>query len=206
MTVSNLTSRTSAVGTGAAQTVTFAFPITANAEIVVYTRVTDPLVGAPSPLSEAEEAALLATDGDEATLAEGTHYSVTISGEAGGSITTLSPYVAASKTVYIVRATTQTQDLDLAQGGAFGPAAIEAALDRMAKSIIDIRGQLSRCLSLSVTDDADSGVMLPSAPQRANMSLGFGSDGGVSVVAGVVPTDVTVGAFGSDVVGASTAD
>ena len=96
MTVSDQTNRISAVGTGAEQTVSFTFPIVSNDDITVTKRVT--------------------ATGVETTLAETTDYTVVNNGESGGSITTVSPFVASSAEIHIVRATPKTQILDLVQG------------------------------------------------------------------------------------------
>jgi len=68
MTVSNVTRRTSVVGTNAiGQEISFSFPINTSADLVVMTRVI--------------------STGVEATLAETTNYTVNISGDGGGIVT-----------------------------------------------------------------------------------------------------------------------
>jgi hypothetical protein len=99
MTVANQTNRTSVTGTGAEQEIPFTFPITATSDLVVYKRLT--------------------STGVETQLAETTDYTVSITGDTGGTVTTVTPFIAATYTIHVIRATPYTQALDLASGGSF---------------------------------------------------------------------------------------
>ncbi len=133
MTVSVTSARTDAVtGTAAAQTIPFTFPITANSDIQVVTT-------------------LIASPYTQATLSETTHYTVSNLGEAGGSITTVTPFVAATKTVQIIRVTPQTQALDLTAGGTFDAESVEDAFDKLTRMLIELKERLD----VHLVDEAD---------------------------------------------------
>ena len=97
MTVANQTNRTSAVGSGGTgQDVPFSFPITNTSDLIVYKRVT--------------------ATGVQTALAETTNYTVEISGDIGGTLTTVTA-IETTEEIHLVRATPSTQSLDLEQGG-----------------------------------------------------------------------------------------
>jgi len=124
MTVSDTTARTTAVtGTGAAQTIPFTFPITADSDISVVTT-------------------LIASPYTQATLTETTHYTVSNLGEAGGSITTVTPFVASTKTVQIIRSSPKTQTVDLTAGGSFDAETIEDAFDKLTRLLIELEDRI----------------------------------------------------------------
>jgi hypothetical protein len=172
MTVANQTARTSAVGTNTAgQVVPFTFPINASGDITVKTRVT--------------------ATGVEATLTETTDYTVTISGDTGGSIELVSA-LAVSSEVFIIRNTPRTQALDLAQGGTFNAEALEEAFDKLCREVNDLKDQVDRCLHAPDTDVTTLSMELANTVDRASNYLAFDASGEPTVVSSVAPATATI--------------
>ncbi len=171
MTVSNLTNRTSAVGTGAAQTVPFSFPILVNSDITVIARVT--------------------ATGVETALSETTHYTVTNNGESGGSITTVTPFVASTSQVHIIRNTPLTQTLDLTQGGSFNAENIEDTFDKSRKLDIENFNSIDRVIKFPDTDPTSAIADLPSSIDRKGKFLSFDSSTGAPTASSATDTSTT---------------
>lgn len=169
MTVSNTSARTSAVGTGAEQTVPFSFPISDNSDITVIQRV-------------------IAT-GEETTLAETTNYTVVNNGDDGGSITTVSPYVASTAQIHIIRETEGTQTLDLVQGGSFNAENVEDALDKNTRLINENADLIGRVLRFPDADPATAVTPIDNSIDRKGNYLFFDSSTGAPTVA--ITTDAT---------------
>jgi hypothetical protein len=174
VTVSNTSSKTDPVtGTGAEQVLSFDFPITESGDIVVKTRVT--------------------ATGVEATLTETTHYTVDVDNQ---TITTVTPYVAATKTITIERLTSPTQEMDLTNGGAFNAEDFEAELDKLTKMIIEDRTAIGQSLRFQDTDEI---AVLPALQDRAQCWLYFDTDGSPtaaplpSALTGTTPTITALG-------------
>jgi hypothetical protein len=177
MTVSNESSRTSAVGTNTAgQEIPFTFPISDTGEIVVKTRVT--------------------ATGVEATFTETTDYTVSLidSGESGGTVTLVSALAITSE-CHIYRDTDKTQTLDLTQGGAFSAENIEDALDRLCKLIINNADAISRCVRAPSTDSTSLDMELDNSVDRASQYFSFTATGEPTYVASVAPATATITAF-----------
>ena len=185
MTVSNETNRTSAVGTGAEQIVPFTFPITKNSDIVVTSRVI--------------------STGVETLLSETTDYTVDNNGSSGGSITTVTPFVASTSQVHVVRDTPNTQLLDLVQGGEFSAERVESALDKNAKLTIENVDGLDRTLKFPTTDPASSFSDMPNSIDRANKNLTFDSTGKPTASVSVEEDSVSFTPIGEDIAGAANA-
>ena len=162
-TTTNKTSGTT--GTAAAQTVAFTFPVFAASEVVVMTRIE--------------------TTGVDATLVKDTHYTLTLTGTGspnytGGSITTTTPFVATTKTIYIYRVTTQTQDTDLTENDYLPAETLEARLDKAFCQIADLKEVVSRCLKVPITDGTIT-TEVDDKIGRASKYLTFDASGNVSV-------------------------
>lgn len=183
MTFTNQTNRTSAVGTGAEQVIPFTFPITDNSDIVVTQRVT--------------------ATGVETTLVETTNYTVTNNGTSGGSITTVTPFVAVSAQIHIVRDTPNTQQLDLVQGGSFNAENIEVALDKNAKLTAESEDGLDRTLKFPTTDPSSSFSDMPNSIDRASKNLTFDSSGKPAASVSVNTGSVSFTSIGEDIAGAA---
>jgi hypothetical protein len=179
MTVSNVTSRTSAVGTNTAgQQIPFTFPISATGDLTVLTRVT--------------------ATGVEATFTETTDYTVSLtdSGESGGTVTLVAALAATSE-CHIIRDRSKTQTLDLTQGGDFNAENVEDALDRVCTHTIDNDDAIFRSLRAPSTDDSTVDMEIPNAVDRRNQYLAFTDTAAASptVVSSVAPTTATITAF-----------
>ena len=175
MTVANQTNRIAAVGNAAiGQEVPFPFPITATSDLLVKKRI-------------------IAT-GVETTLDETTNYTVVISGDIGGTLTTVTA-IEVTEQIHIIRSTPLTQSLDLVTGGSFNAENIEDALDKGVKQIIDKNDAINRCLRLNETDANSSALVLPNTIARAGQFLAFDSDGNITVADSVDTSAFTVSAF-----------
>jgi hypothetical protein len=175
MTVANSSARTSAVGTNTAgQEIPFLFPVTDSNELTVKTRVT--------------------ATGVEATLTETTDYTVSLSGDTGGTVTLVSALATTSE-VFVIRQTAQSQLLDLEHGGSFSAENVEDALDDNCKLTIDNADKLDRTLHAPDTDGLTLDMELPNSVDRASQYLSFTATGEPTVVASVAPATATITAF-----------
>lgn len=175
MTFTNQTNRTSAVGTNTVgQVVPFLFPINDTSDLTVKQRVT--------------------ATGVETDLAETTNYTVTITGDTGGSITMVTA-VATTAEIHVIRDTPNTQELDLEQGGTFNAENVEDALDKNTKLTIENSDALVRTLRAPATDATSLDMELPNSVDRASQFLSFDSNGEPTIVSSVAPATATVSAF-----------
>ena len=164
MTVSSISNTTTATaGTGAAQTIAFTFPVTANTEVKV--KAQNPTTGAIT------------------TLVKDTHYTVTLTGSGtpnytGGSITTLTPFQATSVNLTVYRVTTQSQAYDPINNDAMDAESLEAAIDKLFMLIADVQAQVNRCVQIPVPET--STVELPDIIDRASEAVSFDASGDVT--------------------------
>ena len=191
MTVSNQTNRTSATGSGSAgQEVAFSFPITSTSDLIVISRVT--------------------ATGAETTLTETTNYTVSITGDTGGTLTTVTA-VATTAQIHLVRNTPMTQSLDLEQGGTFSAENIEDAFDKVTKLVIDnahadASSNISPRVITAPKTDADSIVLeLPNTVDRASKYFTFDASGNVTATTAEEAGVVAFGAFGETFVAVASA-
>jgi hypothetical protein len=165
--ITSTTNKTSGTaGTGAAQTIAFTFPYFTASEIIVITRND--------------------TTGADTTLIENTDYTLTGTGSdgqkySGGSVVTLTPFVAAGYTIYIYRATTETQDTDLTENDYLPAETLEARLDKLFCLYADLKEVVGRCIKVplgdgTITTEVDDSV------NRASKALEFDASGNVTVV------------------------
>jgi hypothetical protein len=185
MTVSNESNRTSAVGTGAEQTVPFTFPITANSDIVVTSRII--------------------TTGGEVTMVETTDYTVVNNGSSGGSITTVTPFIASTLEIHIVRDTPNTQITDLQTGGAFNADNVEDMSDKTTKLTIENVDALSRIPQFPTTDPASSIGDYPNSVDRAGLVSGWDANGKPTALSVIPEGSVAFSAIGIAIAEASDA-
>lgn len=175
MAFTNQTARTSATGSGSVgQVVPFSFPIGSSSDLTVYSRVT--------------------ATGVETLLTETTNYTVTVSGDSGGSVTTVTA-VATTAQIHIVRQTPKTQTLDLTAGGAFSPENIEDAFDKQTKIAIDAHDKADRSVRFPATDPTSSISELPSSIDRASKFMSFDSYGKPSASSAIDASLVTISSF-----------
>jgi len=173
--ISDTTARTSAVGTNTAgQEIPFTFPIGLSTDLTVKSRVTTTAV--------------------EATLTETTDYTIDINGDSGGTVTMVAAW-ATTYTLWVIRNTPRTQNLDLENGGAFSAENVEDALDKNCKMTNDLADKLGRTLHAPDTDGTSLDMELPSSVDRKSQYLAFSATGEPTVVASVAPTTATITAF-----------
>jgi hypothetical protein len=184
MTVANETARTSATGSAAAgQEITFSFPINDTSDLVVKTRVT--------------------ATGVEATLDETDDYTVSISGDVGGTVT-LVDALAITSTAHVIRDTPKTQSLDLEAGGTFSAENVEDALDKNCRQNIDNADAVTRSIRAPSTDPTTCDMELPSSIDRKSNWLYFDADGQPTVAAAVAPTTAVITAAAALVLAKAT--
>ena len=166
--ISSVTNKMSGTtGTGAAQTISFTFPVFAESEVKVRARNT--------------------ATGVETLLTLTTHYTVSLTGTGvpnyiSGSITTTSTTYDTYGTDYsfhIYRATTETQDTDLIENDDLPADVIEARFDKLFCLFADLNEKVDRCLKIPITDTALI-TELPGSVDRASEGVEFDSDGDVT--------------------------
>ncbi len=186
MTISNETNRTSAVGSGATgQVVPFAFVISLSSDLLVRKRVT--ATGVPT------------------TLAETTNYTVTISDDGTGSITTVTA-IETTETIHVINNTPFTQTLDLEHGGSFSSENQESAYDRNTKLAIYLKDAIDRIAKASDTDPTSAIGDWPNSIDRASKVAGWDSDGKPTALEAVPEGSVAFTGFGETIAEAADAD
>ena len=182
MTVSAQINRTSATGSGSTgQEVPFTFPITATSDLTVIKRVT--------------------ATGVETSLSETTNYTISISGDTGGTLTTVTA-IETTEEIHIIRNTPKTQALDLEAGGSYNAENIEDALDKNTKLIIENKDALDRTLRAPATDSLSLDLEIPNSADRASKNLGFDASGNVTVTDSS-GTFATANAYWDDIIAKS---
>ena len=163
MTISSATNKVSYSGNASTTVFAYAFPITADADLKVYIRVT--------------------ATGAETLKSLSTHYTVSGAGGAsGGNVTFTSGNTPASgETVVIIRDVPATQSLDLVENDSFSAESLEDSLDRVTMISSDVKEELSRTIKLSRTNTMTSTEFANSAADRASKVLSFDSSGELSV-------------------------
>lgn len=186
MTFSNQTNRVSATGSGTVgQEVPFLFPISATTDLTVIKRVT--------------------ATGVETNLAETTNYTVVFTGDAGGTLTTVTA-IETTEQIHIIRNTPNTQALDLEQGGSFNADNIEDALDKNTKLTIENKDKLTnKALTIPETDATSITTELPSSVDRASKVLSFDSSGNATASSAVPTGSVSFTTFGTNMAEAANA-
>jgi len=122
------------------------------------------------------------SDGNESELTLNVGYTVTGGGGSTGTVTTTTAY-ASGGYVTILRDVEPLQSSDYVDGEDFPAETVGRDFDRLmmlSQQLLEIAG---RALVFSPSDT--SGSTLPAAASRANLLLGFDSDGRVSLVAPV---------------------
>lgn len=165
MTISS-TTRVAGPFIGAGTTATFPFTFKVFEATDLYVVTLNVATGQLTPLAlTADYTAALNADQDT---------------DPGGSITLTAGNLAIGLNLVITTDIAQLQGLDLANGGAFYPDVINAALDLLTVLIQQLQTQASRSLQIPVTDSAS--MELPPAAQRAGMLLMFDANGNLSLV------------------------
>ena len=169
MTISTVTNKTSGtIGTGAAQTVAFTFPVFASTEVKVRARHK--------------------TTGAETLLTVTTHYTVSLTGTGtpnytGGSITTTATCYNTYNSDYyfhIYRITTQTQATDLVENDSLPAETVEARFDKLFCLYADLKEQVDRCIKFPITDAALT-TELPVTESRLSKYIKTDVSGNITV-------------------------
>lgn len=163
MPVNTITSTKQFTGDGVQTTFPFTFPISADTDLVVKKRVTATGVTTTQTLT--------------------THYTVTKSGsnfDDGGNVEMVAA-PAATDTLIVTRATTQTQGTDLLYGGPHDSEAYEDMVDKLARQVQELQAQVDRCLKIPDTDAEGLDVELPSSVDRASQYIALDASGEVTV-------------------------
>jgi hypothetical protein len=186
MTVSNQTNRTSATGSGATgQEIPFSFPITNTSDLVCYK--------------------LVVSTGVQSTLDETTNYTVSITGDTGGTVTTVTA-IETTEQIHVVRNTPFTQALDLAAGGSFTAEDIEDAIDKNTKLAIQNKDTLdNKVMRYPESDSTSLTTEIPDSVDRASKVLSFDSSGNVTASSAVPTGSVSFTTFGTSLAETATA-
>lgn len=186
MTFTNQSNRTSATGSGAVgQEIPFLFPISDASDLTVYKRVT--------------------ATGVQTNLDETTNYTITISGDAGGTVTTVTA-IETTEQIHIVRTTPYTQNLDLVAGGSFNAENVEDSFDKNTKLSIQQKDKTDRTPRFPETDPVTSIGNLPSSIDRASKTAGYDSTGKPNASVEVASGSVSFTTIGTDIAEAADAD
>lgn len=132
-------------------------------------------IGFPYWKKEEIKAKITLSDGSMQDLVLDTDYSVTTPNGNNGTLTKLTAWTGAAK-LTIYRESSDTQDLDLIQGGKMNADTQEKGLDHAIAIIQEIQESLSRSLKTSI-DEAGSDIVFPDKATRAGMLIGFNNTG-----------------------------
>ena len=168
MTITTTTIKNSYSGDGSQDTFAYTFKISADADMQVIIR---------------------SSTGSETVKTLTTHYTVTGAGVAtGGNVVFTSGNIpAATETVVLRRATTQTQTLDLVENDPFTADSVEGAFDKNLAAIQELQEEVNRSFKVSRTNTISSSEFTDSATSRASKTLGFDSSGDLTTVADFLP-------------------
>jgi hypothetical protein len=168
MTITTTTIKNSYSGDGSQDTFAYTFKISADADMQVIIR---------------------SSTGSETVKTLTTHYTVTGAGVAtGGNVVFTSGNIpAATETVVLRRATTQTQTLDLVENDPFTADSVEGAFDKNLATIQELQEEVNRSFKVSRTNTISSSEFTDSATSRASKTLGFDSSGDLTTVADFLP-------------------
>ena len=168
MTITTTTIKNSYSGDGSQDTFAYTFKISADADMQVIIR---------------------SSTGSETVKTLTTHYTVTGAGVATGDnvVFTSGNIPAATETVVLRRATTQTQTLDLVENDPFTADSVEGAFDKNLATIQELQEEVNRSFKVSRTNTISSSEFTDSATSRASKTLGFDSSGDLTTVADFLP-------------------
>ncbi len=179
MTIATTTQRSAHTGTGSNDDLAVGFKFYASSDLVVIKRVT--------------------ATGVETTLTISTHYTVTGGNGATGTVTVVdgSTDFTTDDTWTILRASPQTQTLDLVENDAFPAESVEASLDKLSLQIQDLQEQLNRSLKFPISDLTSLSPEIPSSFDRATADavMTFNASTGAPEVSTALLAAITTTAF-----------
>lgn len=160
---------------GSTTTFTFTMPVNSSDDIKV-------------------EKVLLST-GDPTTLVEDTDYTIaaTDSDYLLGGVVTISPALATTYSVVIIRGIVLTQETS---SGAVNAVSVEAALDKLTRALQDARNDIDgRAIRIPNSDPTTAWAELTDYVSRAGYWLGFDSSTGAPFAGTPAATGISVSAF-----------
>ena len=160
MTVTTTTIKNSFSANGSTRAFSYTFKVFASSELKVFVR-TD-------------------STGAESARTEGTgsaNYAVTGVGETGGGTVTFVTAPASGETVVIRRETAQQQQTDYQPADPFPAESHENALDKLTHITQELQEEVDRSFKVSKTNTITTPEFVDSASARADLLLGFSSDG-----------------------------
>lgn len=122
---------------------------------------------------EASDLLVVLTDSSDAEteLVLNTGYTVSLNADQnvspGGTITTTATHATGYK-VTITTEVPATQEVTIPNGGAFYPAVLNEALDRLTVLVQQVQEQVSRCIKTAISSDASPDAMLASISQAVS--------------------------------------
>lgn len=137
----------------------------------------------PKPVYDTAAIALYAVNQTTGAIYTPT-YSVALADDRSGATITVSAGLTSGDKVVAYRVPYRTQAQPLSPSGPFPAKVVEKQLDRQAADISALYEMVRRAARFPLADDTVA-AELPIATQRANKPLGFGSDGALSVLAGL---------------------
>jgi hypothetical protein len=166
MTQSSSTSRWAYTADGSTHAYSFTTKIFATSEIKVY------------------------VDGTLKTLT--THYTVSLNGNNGGTVTITDGSDTAGKVVVLSRNVANNQLSDYVEGDQFPANTIEDDFDRRTIVAMQVADQILRSLRAPETDPVDTDMVLPAKASRLGKLLRFNSTTGLPEVVAAVDVDLNV--------------
>lgn len=186
MTVTSEVSRTDYVGNGSVATYATTFVVKDTSEVRAFVSDT--------------------TTGQDTELTLGVDFSAVLSTAGLCSITLTAGNLANGRKLSLQRGIPYTQTYAPAQSGAYSPASLATALDRLAMEIIRVKGDLARAIKIPYLEAGGDSVTKidDNATNRAGKGLAFDNDG--NVIAGSPLGDATATAFAQTLLDDTSAD
>lgn len=155
------TIRQSFTTNGSTTTFTFTFKCNSSDDVFVYSP--EILTGLPKePLGEDTDYTIAPTDGSY----------------LNGGVVTISPALASTVALRIVRRIKQSQETS---SGAINPATVALALDKLTRQVQDAEDRKTRSLHIPESDSIAYDMTIPNAIDRAGKNLGFDDNGNPTV-------------------------
>lgn len=176
-------------GNGATRDFAFPWPIVDTSDVVVIIRTI--ATGAEDPLEETTDYSISAVNND---------YS------SGGTVTTVATYESTSQ-ISILRDTPPTQNTGLIVSGSnvLREDSLEDAYDKLTYLVQQLLEENARQITIPRSDDGIT-VELDDSVSRADMVLGFDSDGNVTALDSIPSGSISVSAYMATVNAAADAD
>ncbi len=170
---------------GSTTAFTFTFKCNSSDDVFVYAPLT----------STGDPTEALTVDTDYTIAATGGSY-------LNGGVVTISPALAATYTVKIVRRIKQSQETPQ---GAITPTSIVAALDKLTRTIQDAEDRKKRSIYIPESDAVSFDMVLPNSIDRASKYLFFDSAGNATAATATDAGSTSFSTIGTNIAGAADA-